>query len=121
MSHQRKRGLPIEIWPIVEREDSRGNEHETVDLTDDPIQTKAWIFPQRSSRAEVPGQQRINVIRVGVAANLEGVPLAPTLDLFAQARYMGKFWDVVSPPAYHHGTRHTRHWSVDLRERPSNG
>lgn len=111
-TYQRKRGLPARVWTVEQTTDNRGNKHEVATETD-AITVKVWVFAQRSARAEVPGQLGINVIRIGVDADLEGV------DLWSRVEVMGKVWDVVTPPAYHHGTRHTRHWSLDLRERPN--
>lgn len=119
MTFQRKRGQVVKIWPIVVQTDDRGNKHRTIDLTAEPITGKAWIFAQRSARAEVPGQQQINVVRIGIDAALDGVDLDPVAELFGRVEFMGKVWDIVAPPAYHYGSdRHTRHWSADIRERP---
>ncbi len=63
--------------------------------------------------AELPGQQQINVTRMIVDPDL------PNVNLWSRVLWRGVVWDVVSPPQYHHGaTRHVRHWSLDLRERP---
>lgn len=110
-TYQRRRGIPATFYPVVKRTDTLGNIHKIAD-EDNPLEVKVWIFPQRSAKAEVAGQQHINVTRLGVRADLEGV------ELWSQIDFMGKKWDVVQPPAYHHGTRHTRHWSIDIRERP---
>ncbi|WP_372407209.1 phage head-tail adapter protein [Streptomyces luteireticuli] len=111
MSVQRRRGQLARVWRTVNVVDNRGN---TVTLPDpgDPVEVKAAFIPQRSARAEVPGQQQINVVRMIVDAHLEGV------SLWSRVEYNGRQWDVVSPPSYHHGTRRTRHWSIDIRERP---
>lgn len=111
-TYQRRHGLPAKVWKVKTVADSRGNKHEVAD-PNDFHEVKVWIFPQRSARAEVPGQQAINVIRIGVDADMDGV------DLWSKVELQGKIWDVVTPPSYHHGTRQTRHWSLDLRERPS--
>lgn len=112
MGHQRKRGIAATVWKTKVVTDKRDNEIKVADA-DGPHQVKVWIFPQRSARAEVPGQQKINVTRIGVDASLEGV------ELWSRVEMLGKVWDVVTPPSYHHGTaRHTRHWSLDIRERP---
>jgi hypothetical protein len=92
--------------------DNRGNEIVAVDMTATPIEVTAAFIPQRSSKAEVPGQQQINITQMIVAADLPGV------DVWSRVEWAGRLWDVAAPPAYHHGTRHTRHWSLDLRERP---
>jgi hypothetical protein len=110
-THQRRRGLPAKLFPVVAQEDRRGNKVLAPDLAN-PVETRVWIFPQRGARAELPGQMEINVIRIGTAHNLGEV------GLWARVEMLGSVWDVVTPPAYHHGTRHTRHWSMDLRERP---
>lgn len=110
-SMQRRRGIPIRIYPTRIETDNRGSETKFPDL-DNPIDTRAAWIPQRSARAEVVGQVEINVVRVIVTHELPGV------DLWSMVEALGTTWDVVTPPAYHHGTRHTRHWSIDLRERP---
>jgi hypothetical protein len=91
--------------------DRRGNEIEMAD-DDGPHEIRAAFIPQRSARAEVPGQAQINVTRMIVAADL------PDVSLWSRVEWNGLLWDVVTPPAYHHGTRQTRHWSIDIRERP---
>jgi hypothetical protein len=110
--YQRRHGQPVRVWKVVQQTDDRGNVHD-VATPDDAHEIKAWVFAQRSARAEVPGQLGINVIRIGVSADLEGV------DLWSKVEIDGKLWDVAAPPVYHQGTRHTRHWSLDLRERPN--
>lgn len=100
------------IWKTAETVDRRGNS--TIAITEDgPHQVRIWVIPQRSSRAEVPGQQDINIVRIGCSPDLEDV------NLWSRVDWRGTSWDVVTPPEYHHGqARHTRHWSIDLRERP---
>ena len=100
------------IFTTIQTTDNRGNAVSSAD-EDNPItDIKAAFIPQRSARAEVPGQAQINVTRMVVKAHIPG------MDLWSRVEWDGAVWDVVSPPAYHHGTRHTRHWSIDLRERP---
>lgn len=111
MSVQRRRGQVARIWKMVKDTDSRGNETLRPDPTS-PHEVRAAFIPQRSSKAEVPGQQEINVIRMIVRHDLSDV------GLWSRVEYQGRYWDVVTPPMYHHGTRRTRHWSIDLRERP---
>lgn len=109
---QRKRGQPARIWKTKTVTDNRNNKIIIADA-DGPYEVKAVFIPQRSARAELPGQQQINVTRMLVKPDLVGV------ELWSRVEAMGKVWDVVAPPAYHHGTkRHTRHWSIDIRERP---
>lgn len=112
MSWQRRRGQTAKVWPTIKKVDGRGNETWVVDMAAEPHIVTAAFIPQRSARAEVPGQQQINVVRMLVDANLEGV------DLWGRVEWAGKFWDIVTPPSLHYGTRRVRHWSIDLRERP---
>lgn len=111
MSVQRRRGQAARVWRTAEVVDNRGNTIITVD-EDNPVTVTAAFIPQRSGKAEVPGQQQINVVRMIVDSHIEGVTL------WSRVEHQGRMWDVVSPPAYHHGSRRTRHWSIDIRERP---
>lgn len=110
-SHQRKRGQVARIWKTAVQTDSRGNKIKLAQ-EDGPHEVRAAFIPQRSARAEVAGQQIINVVRMICAPHLEDV------ELWSRVEAMGKVWDIAAPPSYHHGSRHTRHWSIDLRERP---
>jgi hypothetical protein len=109
---QRRRGVVAKVWKTGTHTDNRGNELLVADA-DGPHTVRCALIPQRSARAEVPGQQQINITRMIVDADLEGVTL------WSRVEVLGSVWDVVSPPAYHHGDRKTRHWSIDIRERPS--
>ncbi|WP_327293446.1 phage head-tail adapter protein [Streptomyces sp. NBC_01198] len=108
---QRRRGLKAKVWKTAVTTDRRGNTV-TAAIEDGPYEVKVAVIPQRSARAEVPGQQQINVIRILVDPNL------PDVNLWSRVELLGSTWDVVTPPAYHHGSRRTRHWGLDLRERP---
>lgn len=112
MTRQRKRGLHAQVWRTTRYTDRRGNTTEMADPAG-PLTVRCAIIPQRSARAEVPGQQQINVVRMIVGPELTD------LSLWSRVEVLGKTWDVVTPPAYRHGSRRTRHWSLDLRERPS--
>lgn len=81
-------------------------------VEDGPHTRRAAFIPQRSARAELPGQQQINITRMLVNADM------PDVDLWSRVEWDGKMWDFVTPPSLHYGSRRTRHWSVDLRERP---
>lgn len=111
MTRQRSRGVLIKVWPTHQITDSRGNLTTVVNLEADPYVVSAAAIPQRSSRAEVPGQQEINVARLIVDPDL------PDVNLWSRVEYLGDMWDVISPPAYHHGSRRVRHWSIDIRKR----
>lgn len=112
MSIQRRRGEYAKVWKTAERVDRRGNRVQ-VAVESDPHIVRAAFIPQRSARAEVPGQMDIDVVSMLVDADLEDV------DLWSRVEWRGRFWDVVSPPAYHRGTGRTRHWTITLRGRPN--
>lgn len=120
MSLQRKRGLPALIWPARLAADRRGSEQFTADMTATPYKITAALVPQRGSRAEVPGQQQIVIY--SMIFHPSGRDVTETqlrdINLWSRVQWNGAFYDVVTPPVYHHGTRATRHWSMDLRERP---
>jgi hypothetical protein len=111
VSYQRRRGIKVKVYKTQEIQDQRGNRVLVPDMSTYSIHSVAQA-PQRSARAEVPGQAEINVVRIIIDPNIKDV------DLWSRIEMNGRMWDPVTPPAYHHGTRHTRHWSIDLRERP---
>jgi hypothetical protein len=99
------------VFRLVEVTDNRGNTTLRCD-TENPTKVRAAFIPQRGSKAEVPGQQLINIYRMLVDAD------TPDVDVWNEVEWNGKRWDVAAPPQYHHGTRRNRHISVDIRERP---
>lgn len=108
---QRRMGMPAIVYRSKVITDNRGNQQRVVDL-ENPHEIRVWAAPQRSSKASVPGQMDVDVMRLGTTADLEGV------DTWSQVDFRGARWDVVAPAAYHHGTRDVRHWSIDCRRRP---
>lgn len=118
---RRRHGQAFKVWPEVVVEDRRGNSKRTVDLSALPHghdgKLKGNFTPDRGSRAEVPGQQEIDVYRVVFETGLEDVTLWSRL-LWAPPGREPKYWDIVEPPVYRHGTRHTRHWTMVIRKRP---
>ncbi|MCS0601104.1 phage head-tail adapter protein [Streptomyces sp. LP11] len=111
-SLQRRRGVKAKVWKTKEHVDSRGNKVLVADPAG-PVEVRCALIPQRSARAEVPGQMQINITRMIVSADLSDVTL------WSRVEALGTQWDIVTPPAYHHGNRKTRHWAIDIRERPS--
>lgn len=109
---QRRRGREVTFWAVISTTDSRGNIVEAPDPTSKTT-VRAAIIPQRSQRAEVAGQVSIDVTRVLVPADIPGV------SLWSRAELDGEEWDLVTPPALHWGQRNTRHWTIDLKRRPS--
>lgn len=99
------------IYKTVRFTDDRGNEQFMVDL-ENGAPEKAAFIPVRSSRAEAPGQVEVDVYTMIVRADI------PDVTLWSMVDWRGERFDVMSPPSYHHGTRHVRHWSVEIRKRP---
>lgn len=115
MSIQRRRGQRAIVYPSKVVESRRGAPVSVPDM-DNGIPIRAAFIPQRSARAEVPGQLGIKVTRMIFSHEIEN------FDLWSRVYWRGRYWDVVTPPSYHHGaTRHVRHYSADLRERPKGG
>lgn len=111
---QRRRGHAITLFPTISTVDNRGTPVKGPDL-DSPIQTRAWIIPDRSSAAEVPGQQEIEVIRLGIepSSALDGA----VIDRYSRVEWDGDDWDVAAPPGHRYGTRHVQHQTILLRRR----
>lgn len=113
---QRRHGQPFELYRSKLITNSRGNQVWVADLDSEPIKGKGWVVPQRGARAEVPGQQDVQVVTLGT-----DIPLTD-VDIWSLVKWRGHNWDVVAPAGYWHGmTRHVRHWTVDLRRRPNGG
>lgn len=101
------------LWPTTVTKDSRGNTVKTPDESR-AYAVRAQFLPDRSSKAEVPGQQQINVYRMLLDAQ------PPDIDLWSRVDWRNRLWDVVTPPAERRGAaRATRHWTLSIRERPS--
>lgn len=109
---QRRRGQKAILYPSKQTVNSRGGKLQVPD-EDRPIPVKATFIPQRSARAELSGQQQINIYRMLI---WEDVP--EDVDMWGHVWWRDIYWDMVTPPMFHHGTRHVRHWAIDIRERP---
>lgn len=114
MSRQRLRGEPALIYRVVTTTDARGNEV-VGPVAANPHNVRISQVPDRSARAEVPGQVQIDVITVRCPPDLEGV------NIWSRVQWRGRWYDVVAPPADHLGTRHVKHWTLILRRRPDGG
>ena len=112
-SRQRRRGREVKFWPREKIIDGRGNEQYHANLEAKPIVTTAAEMQDRSSRAEVPGQHEIDVVRLIVRYDL------PNVGVWAICYWRGEYWDVLTPPIYHYGTRQTRHQSMLIKRRPT--
>lgn len=111
-NHQRARAPQwATIYRAIPVEDHRGNT--TVQPTyDSPHQVRASVVPDRSARAEVPGEMEIDVITLRVPPDLADV------NLRSRVLWDGDAWDLVAPPSDRVGTRHTRHTTLTMRKRP---
>lgn len=111
-NHQRRRSrVTARIFLWEEQTDDRGNVHRVTSTESYP--QRVWVYHQRSARAELAGQQEIDVMRIGID------PTAKNVGLWGKVQMLGKTWDIAAPPAYHQGMKHhTEHLSVDLRARP---
>lgn len=104
------------MWSKETVLDRRGNRTIRTNLTGKPKQHRVAIVPERSSRAEVPGQIAVDMYRVISDPGIDDV------GLWTVIRWNGEMWDVATPPEYHHGVaRHTRHWTFLIRKRPDVG
>ena len=114
MSWQRKRnGRKVTFyWPTTVT-DNRGNK--VPSTLGDNVEVTFAESHDRSNRAEVPGFQSIEVIKILVPAGTRGA------EMWSKAQIGDDWYDVSAPPAYRHGTRQVRHLSVMLRKRPDRG
>ena len=118
MTVQRRRGEEAVIVTAVLEEDNRGNSFERPTLTSPRFKTRVWEYADRSSKAEVPGQMEIDLVKIGLSATN---PLASKISTTSRVYWKGHWWDVAAPAAYHPGPRQTRHISLSLRRRPDDG
>lgn len=109
---QRRRGIPCRIERSKLVEDARGNFVYQPD-PNDFWEGRVSFVPDRGSKGEAPGQLSIDVAVITVEAEIERV------NLWSRVHVRGEEWDVVTPFQYHHGTRNIRHWSAEIRRRPS--
>lgn len=112
-SLQRRRGIEIKFHKVTEVTDKRGNR--TKMATGETVTVRGAVVPDRSSRAEVPGQMEINVLRIITDSDL------PDVSIWSRVEMMGTWWDPVTPPEMHRGTTLTRHWSFLVRRRTDGG
>lgn len=105
--------MPVKIWRQHTVVDRRGSPQLVADMDSPPYELRAAIVPLRGTRAEVPGQQHIKIYTMITTDEL------PDVGIWSRVLWQGRYYDVAAPPRYHHGTRRTRHWSTDIRERPT--
>lgn len=94
--------------------DDRGNEQVQVDM-DNGINVKAAFIPRSSREISTAGQAVHEAYTMTIKADI------PDVGMWSTVEWRGEFWDVTAPPEYHHGTRHVRHWTVEVRRRMGGG
>ena len=112
---QRRHGQKAWMYPRHLVADSRGNEQYMPDFSAEPLVIRVAESWQRSSRAEVPGQQTIDMRDL-----ITRTPIDPErYGVWSAIYFDDSYWDITAPPAYRHGTRHVRHWTIRARRRTS--
>jgi len=95
MSLPRKNHQDCVLYLTVTSTDKRGNEVKSADMAN-PV-------PARAAFVSSTGDTVLMLIDP-----------TPGLDVWSRVEWNGGMYNV-TPPAYHHGERHTRHWAVDLK------
>jgi len=95
MTTQRKNRQDCVLYLTILTTDKRGNEVKAADM--------AHPTPARASFVSDTGTTVTMLIDP-----------TPGLDTWSRVEWNGGMYNV-TPPAYHHGERHTRHWAVDLK------
>jgi hypothetical protein len=115
--------MVAKIWPQKLVTDRRGSEQYVADMAATPYEFPVSSVPLRGSRAEVPGQQLILSYTWTFHPNPRNRDLTRLTDigLWSRAWWNGSYYDIVAPPTFHNGTPQTRHWTMDVRERPETG
>lgn len=108
-SMQRRRGEDITLYRPTEQTDRRGNR--TLIPNGESVTVRCAESFDRSNRAEVPGQQKVEQISVILPQDVDA-------QLWTVALFRGEYWDVSAPPARRRGSRHVRHQTALLRIRP---
>ena len=115
MSVQRTRSQELAtIYRAITVVDNRGNESVQPTM-DNPHVVRVHAAPDRSARAEVPGEMQIDVLTLRIPYMLADV------NLRSRVFFREDWWDVVAPPADHGGSRHVRHSTITIRRRPGGG
>jgi hypothetical protein len=100
MSLPRKNRQSAVIYPTHTITDNRGNDVKSANM-DDPIPVKATFSPQAKPNVY---DMLINTLPDGV-------------DAYSRVEWRGDQWDIMSPLAFHNGTRQTRHWTLEIHKR----
>lgn len=113
--HRQRGGRYAFLYPRVEVTDSRGNKVWQPDMTATPKKVPYSGQYDRSQTAEVPGQQVLEYRNIQVPWTLPEPNVWGAVILSDEP---GRVWDIDAPPAQRWGTRHVRHYTINLRLRP---
>jgi|BarGraNGADG00212_1021973.scaffolds.fasta_scaffold05401_2 hypothetical protein len=98
MTVQRKRGQDCVLYLTIPTTDHRGNDVKSADMAN-PVPARAAF-----------------VSSTGDTVSMHIDPLPDGLDIWSRVGWNGGLYNVAAPPAYHSSmSRHTRHWSIDLK------
>ena len=100
MSLPRKNRQSAVIYPTITVTDHRGNDVKVANM-DDPIPVSATFSPQAKPNTY---DMLIDNLPAGV-------------DTYSRVEWRGDQWDIMSPLAYHNGTRHMRYWTLEIHKR----
>lgn len=115
MSYQRRRSkVTVDIHLEEEIVDHRQN-RVIVPSATRKITTQVAMIPDHSARAELAGEMDIDVYRMISDPDIED------FGLWSSVHWDGKWWDVVTTPQLHIGTRGTRHLTTYIRRRHDDG
>lgn len=107
---QRRTGEWVTLYTARREVSARGAPMLVVD-PDSGVKFRCTEQPERSSRAELPGQLGIEMVRIDI-------PWETPASLWGAAYFRDGWWDVQNPPAVLPGSRHVRHKQIVLRRRP---
>ena len=92
----RRLGQPCVLYLTILTTDKRGNEVKSADMAN-PVPARAAFVSSTGDTVTMM------------------IDPTPGLDIWSRVGWHGGMYNVDAPPAYHNGTRQTRHWSVKLK------
>lgn len=101
-------GEVIELYPVVEVVDRRGNTRPQPSTT--PIVRRASVSIQRGDISET-ADVAVELLRVVVR------DLPASVNSWARVHLRGQDWDFDKPPAQSGWSKATKHWEMTLRSR----
>lgn len=113
--HRRRGGRYASLYPRKLDTDRRGNEQWVPDWDATPKVVSYSGQFDRSSVAEIPGQQVLNYTTIQVPYPIPNVEVYGGVTL---SDWPGEQWDISAPVQLHWGTPVVRHYTMILRQRP---